>query len=204
MNILEWIFGIQEAKSETEIYMEQRNKKYAERVAMYKMRELVSGKPSGNTNASYTKAVTQHILSQINKNLDDVVKMETNSHVTQNTIDATKNGNMCFANNKHHHEDIAERYAEANSSEFVVSNGVKSGNTLLAFGEVIRGGFETGDTVVIHTSTGSVKAKIETMAREKSEIKYANTASGKIRMLFINVPNDVRNGDKIVKSRFVR
>ena len=190
MGLFDFLHG-RPPKSESQIYMEQRNKEYAKKVAAYNKIEAKWGHQSDNPiiniNHKPYKSTPVMAKQQIQINKSQSIKSKITHPKISDCLQCDTSPSL---------------YDGKEKSAFIITKASANAarGTVTASGIIKRGSFQVGDTVDVITSLETRSFKIVAMWRQGVKIEYANSSAGPIGMVFSNAADMLmRQNDRVVK-----
>ena len=173
-------------RSESEVYMEQRNKEYAKKAAAYRRKE-------------YAYDVADKLRDYLSFGQPTTTTQRTYSQPTQRTTSS------CYQSNDKIEDcsvcDTPKEKYYASCLNVVAASMNSSTRSVTVSGSVARGRFMTGDTVIIKYNNSEYRAVIGAIIRQGERIQYANTSSGKLAIIFNNFSAQIGAGAIILKEQ---
>lgn len=191
MGLFDFLFWSKEIKTDTQKYMEERNRDYARKVRMYKEREDAWTK---NSTVDVYKPKSQQQNNMPTQSLTSYLKTTakpTTSNYAHKTQEQLKQELLQKYGHPQAHKPAAKQdcktqldYTTDKKSDFSVLAVVFDPQKGIAkvTGRVERGRFERGDVVKIGES--NVELPIIGMIRQGEPVDYVNSASGTVVINF--------------------
>lgn len=211
MGFFDFLHGGASRKSEAEIYMEQRNKEYAQKAAAYKKRELMAevaeqmGLNSRLHNNAQNKRPQNDTINQMARKIGETPK-EMLSHVLSSGHEFSGNSSQCNSNRTscdtcHTDNDSTNK---TDSAVFCIQSAKINPaiRTTTVNGFVKKGWFEVGDKITIISSLEKREATIAKIVRQGALVDYINISSGQVCLVFTTIADMMlKSGDQIVKEK---